>query len=122
MNALGCMHQAIRIQPTLKKGRDLYSFLLVNQGDADSIKELERLTYIDVNLNNWSAEQWVANGYLMYIKRKYERSVYFATQALVLNKKNVEALLLKAKALFEMQSYNEVLRHAEKIRQLAPYR
>lgn len=83
---------------------------------------MEKLAFSDTNVCNWSAEQWVVNGYLMYANKKYERAAFFGSQAIVLDKSNIEALLLKAKALLEYNKYDDVIRHCVEFRHFAPYR
>lgn len=122
-NAMNCMQRALRVYPQMKKGRDLYAFLLAqNSTQKESVKELERLAYSESPVNCWSAEQWVVNGYLMLVNKTYERATYFGNQALVLDKKNVEALLLKANAFFQLNKYNEAIRNGDEVRQIAPHR
>lgn len=121
--ALSCMQRAFRVFPHMKKFRDLYAFLLAqNSNEKESVKELERLAYSELSVNSWGFEQWVVNGYLMYINKNYDRATYFASQAMALNKKNPEALLLKASSFFQLNQFNDAIRHADEVRKLAPFR
>lgn len=75
---------------------------------------------IDVSL--WSTEQFVVFGNYLYSSKKYEKAVFYAHQALMLNKRNVEAFFLKAMTLCQLKKYIEASEHCIEALQICPYR
>lgn len=59
----------------------------------------------------------------MLFLKKYDRAAYFGQQACMMdNGKNVEALLLKANALFQLKKYQEAAVHCTEALQICPFR
>lgn len=70
----------------------------------------------------WSVEDWVALGNSMYALKKYDKAAYFAQQACWMDRRNVEAILLKANALFQIKKYQDAANHCNEALQICPYR
>lgn len=59
----------------------------------------------------------------MMFKKKYDKAAYFAQQACVMGDgRNVEALFLKASALFQLKKYQEAAVHCTEALKYCPYR
>lgn len=63
------------------------------------------MPFVDMSL--WPAEQYVVLGNYMYVNKKYDKSLYFGHQAFLLDSRNVEASLLKARSYMQNQKYQE---------------
>lgn len=83
---------------------------------------LEKLLTPTVDMSLWSSEQWVVYGNYMLVNKKFERALYFGAQACSINKRNVEAILLKANTLMQMGKYTEVIAHCIEAQSNCPYR
>ncbi|XP_030761563.1 anaphase-promoting complex subunit 7 [Sitophilus oryzae] len=120
--AIAILQKAIRLDPNLTFGRAFLSTLLAVSGNKEHQYTLENLApSSDAHL--WSVEQWIILGNLMYFLKKYEKAVYFAQQAwLMENSKNIEASLLKANSLVQLKKYSDAAIHASEAMQICPYR
>lgn len=101
----------MQAEPHLKTGRDLLSTLLANSAEKEHHMYLEKLLLPMVDMSLWSAEQFVVLGNYMYVNKKYDKALYFGHQACTLDKRNVEALLLKTRTLMQNQKYQEAAMH-----------
>lgn len=119
--ALSTLQRVAQIDPHFITGRDLLSTLLANSTKKDHYKELERLIP-DLDMSLWSSEHWVVMGYNMFVNNKYERAAYFGQQACLLNRRNVEALLLKAATFMQINKYQEASLHYREALQYCPNR
>lgn len=70
----------------------------------------------------WSADHWVVLGNSMYAQKKYDKAAYFAQQACWMDRRNVEAILLKANSLFQVKKYNDAANHCTEALQICPHR
>ncbi|KAJ8931903.1 hypothetical protein NQ314_015172 [Rhamnusium bicolor] len=119
--AISVLQKAIRIDPFLTTGRDLLSTLLAASSNKEHIRTLESLTpTMDMSL--WSSEHWVVLGNYMYALKKYDKAAYFGQQACLLDRRNVEALLLKANTLLQIKKYQDAASHCTEALQICPYR
>lgn len=115
------MFQAYRLDPNLLFGKDLYASLLANSGSKEHLKILESLTpTMDTSL--FTYEHWMILGNYVYANKKYENAAYFAQQAYLHNKKNVEPLLLKANVYFDLKKYQEVVAICTEAINICPFR
>ncbi|KAF5291187.1 hypothetical protein FQA39_LY14429 [Lamprigera yunnana] len=119
--AVSVLQRVAQNDPNFITGRDLLSTLLSNSSKKEHHRELERLIP-DLEMSLWSSEHWVVMGYHMYINSKYERAAYFGQQACLLNKRNVEALLLKAATFMQLNKYHEASLHYGQALQYCPNR
>lgn len=102
-------------------GKGLLSTLLASSGIKDNVRAIEGLIpSLDMSL--WSAEDWVVLGNSMYALKKYDKAAYFAQQACWMDRKNIEAILLKANALFQIKKYQDAATHCNEALQICPYR
>lgn len=111
----------MRIDPFLTTGRDLLSTLLAASGTKDNIRTLESLTST-MDMSLWSSEHWVVLGNYMYALKKYDKAAYFGQQACLMDRRNVEALLLKANTLVQLKKYQDAANHCTEALQICPYR
>ncbi|CAH1170860.1 unnamed protein product [Phaedon cochleariae] len=119
--AISILQKAIRLDPFLSIGRDLLSTLLAASGTKDHIKALESLTPV-MDMSMWTSEQWVVLGNYMYALKKYDKAAYFGQQACLLDRKNVEGLLLKANTLYQIKKYQDAVSHCSEALQICNYR
>lgn len=94
-------------EPHLKTGRDLLSTLLANSNEKEHHLYLEKLLLPMVDMSLWGPEQFVVLGNYMYVNKKYDKALYFGHQACILDQRNIEALLLKARTCIQNQKYQE---------------
>lgn len=120
--ALSILQKALHVDLNLIFGRDLLAYLLVNMNDKDHQRELEKLVNVDLEMSMWSCEHWVVMGWYMYSIQKFEKAAYFGQQALTINRKNVEALLLKAHTFMQIGKYHDAMLHFKEALQCTPYR
>lgn len=115
------LFQVIRLDPLSKHGKGLLSTLLAVSGNKDNFHAIESLipTY-DMSL--WRTEDWVVIGNSMYALKKYDKAAYFAQQAYWMDRKYVEAILLKANALFQLKKYQDAANQCTEAIQICPYR
>lgn len=106
----------------LKTGRDLLSTLLARSNEKEHHLYLEKLVSPTADTTAWTAEQWVAYGNYMYVNKKFPRALYFGHQACTMSPRNVEAMLLKANTLMQMEKYSEVAVHCIEAQSVCPYR
>ncbi|XP_019773037.1 anaphase-promoting complex subunit 7 isoform X2 [Dendroctonus ponderosae] len=118
--AISLLQKAVRIDPNLNWGLALLSTLLAASGNKEYQYELEKLTP-NLETSLWTDEHWVVLGNLMLLLKKYERAAYFGQQACMMGK-NVEALLLRANALFFLKKYQEAAVQCTNALQIAPFR
>ena len=120
--AISVLQRAMKLDQNLVFGRDLLSTLLATSGNSEHVEYLETLLpTCDMSL--WSTEHWVVLGNCMYCTKKYEKAVYFAQQALCSSHcKNIEAFLLKAKTLLELNKYQDAAQHCTEAIQICPFR
>ncbi|KAJ8920240.1 hypothetical protein NQ315_011901 [Exocentrus adspersus] len=119
--AISILQKAFRIDPFLTAGKDLLSTLLAASGTKDHIRTLESLApTMDMSL--WTSEHWVVLGNYMYALKKYDKAAYFGQQACLLDRRNVEALLLKANTLLQIKKYQDAASHCTEALQICPYR
>ncbi|XP_023312320.1 anaphase-promoting complex subunit 7-like [Anoplophora glabripennis] len=119
--AISVLQKAFRIDPFLTAGKDLLSTLLAASGTKDHIRTLESLIpTMDMSL--WSSEHWVILGNYMFALKKYDKAAYFGQQACVLDRRNIEALLLKANTLVQIKKYQDAASHCTEALQICPYR
>lgn len=97
----------MQAEPHLKTGRDLLSTLLTSSTEKEHQLYLEKLLVPMVDMSLWSPEQFVVLGNYMYVCKKYDKALYFGHQACMMDKRNVEALLLKANTCVQMGRYQE---------------
>lgn len=97
------------------------STLLAASGTKDHIRAIENLIP-NIDMSLWSAEHWVVLGNSMYALKKYDKATYFAQQAIWIDRNNVEAILLKANALFQIKKYQDAANHCTEALQMCPYR
>ncbi|XP_022918130.2 anaphase-promoting complex subunit 7 [Onthophagus taurus] len=122
-SALQYLQRAIRSDPNMRYGRDLYASLLARSTEKEHLQELERLVNnVDLNVNLWTAEYWVVMGYCIFVHKKFVRACNFGQKACSLNSRCVEALLLKAYTLFEVNKLSEALTHFKEAKTIAPTR
>lgn len=121
-NSLNYLQRAFRIDPEFKAGRDVYASLLAKSQEKEQVRELERLLNTDLDTSIWPSEQWIVVGYSMYVNKKYDRAAYFGQQAYLLNRRSVEAFLLKAYAFMQLNRYSEAAVHFKEAKTLAPNR
>lgn len=121
-SSLSYLQRAFRIDPDFKSGRDLYASLLAMSHEKEHLRELERLLNTDLETSVWPSEQWIIVGYSMYINKKYERAAYFGQQAYLLNRRSIEAFLLKAYALMQLNQYIKAIVHFKEAKAISPYR
>ncbi|CAH0554575.1 unnamed protein product [Brassicogethes aeneus] len=119
--AISILQRAYHLDPRLILGQDLFSTLLANSSNKEDIKILESLTPTQ-DMSLWTCEQWIVLGNYMYANKKYEKAAYFAQQAYTMNRKNVEALLLKANIYFQLKKYNEAATHCTEALNACSYR
>ncbi|XP_066247713.1 anaphase-promoting complex subunit 7 [Euwallacea similis] len=119
--AITQLQRAIRLDPNLTFGRDLLSTLLVHSDNKEYQCDLENLTS-KLEPSLWSPEHWVALGNLMLFHKKYDKATYFGQQACVMDSRNVEALFLKANALFQVKKYQEAAVHCTEALRICPFR
>lgn len=93
----------------MKTGRDLLSTLLANSSEKEHHIYLEKLLLPAVDMSLWSAENFVVLGNYMYVNKKYDKALYFGHQACILDKKNIDALLLKARTCMQNQKLQEAV-------------
>lgn len=110
-----------RIDPNFVTGRDFLATLLGNSSEKEHHRELEKLIP-DFEVSLWSPEHWVVMGYHMFVNDKYDRAAYFGQQACQLNRRNIEALLLKAATFMQINKYQEASYHYREALQCCPYR
>ncbi|VEN50938.1 unnamed protein product [Callosobruchus maculatus] len=119
--AISILQKALRLDPSLVAGRDLLSTLLAESGTKDHIQTLERLVpSMDTSL--WQCEHWIVLGNYNLATKKYDKAAYFGQQALVMDRTNVDAYLLKANALLHLKEYSMVASHCTEALQLCSYR
>ncbi|GJQ75763.1 putative anaphase-promoting complex subunit [Trypoxylus dichotomus] len=121
-NSIVYLQRAFRIDPNFRYGRDLYAALLAMSQEKENLRELDRLLNLDLDTSVWPAEQWIVVGYSMYVNKKYDRAAYFGQQAYSLNRRSVEAFLLKAYAFIQLNRYIEAVVHFREAKTIAPNR
>ncbi|XP_044272274.1 anaphase-promoting complex subunit 7 [Tribolium madens] len=120
--AIGVLQRAVKLDQNLVFGRDLLATLLASSGTSEHVEDLESLIPTS-DMSLWTSEHWVVIGNLMYSTRRHEKAVYFAQQALYASQsKNIEALLLKAKTLLELNKYQDAAHHCTEALQICPFR
>lgn len=117
--AVCALHRAINLDPYSPTGLDVLASLLSKE---DKIDELERLIPVDLDLNRYSSEHWVAMAYYMYSTKKYSKAAYFAQKACDLSPRNVEALILKGSILLDLKKYPDAAVHLREAMQISPFR
>lgn len=120
-NALAVLQRVARNEPYYINGRDLLATLLANSTEKEHHKDLEHLIP-DFDTSLWFTEHWVVMGYHMFVTNKYERAAYFGQQACLLNKRNIEALLLKAATFMQIHKFHEASLHYREALQYCPNR
>ncbi|KAK9687581.1 Tetratricopeptide repeat [Popillia japonica] len=121
-NSITYLQRAFHIDPHFKTGRDLYASLLAMSQEKENLRELERLLNIELDTAVWPSEQWVVVGYNMYVNKKYDKAAYFGQQAYALNRRSVEAFLLKAYAFMQLSRYIEAVVHFREAKTITPNR
>ncbi|CAG9836544.1 unnamed protein product [Diabrotica balteata] len=119
--AISILQKCLRLDPNLVNGRDLLSTLLAASGTKEHIRALEAMTPT-MDMSAWSAEHWVVLGNYMYALKKYDKAAYFGQQACLLDRRNIEALLLKANTLLQIKKYSDAATHCTEALQLCNYR
>ena len=56
-------------------------------------------------------EPWIAMGYYCYVNKKGSRSLFFAHKACMVDRRSVEALLLKGNILLDMKKLQDAMNH-----------
>lgn len=120
--ALAELQRAVLRDPNMIHGRDLLANLLANSSDKEHLKELERLMHVDIDIAHWSCEHWIVLGWYWFATKKYEKAAHFARQACLMNRKNVEALLLMAHTLMQITKYLDALLNFKDAVRYCPYR
>ncbi|XP_057662678.1 anaphase-promoting complex subunit 7 [Diorhabda carinulata] len=119
--AISTLQKILRLDPNMIIGRDLLSTLLAASGTKEHNRALEALIpSMDTSL--WSAEHWVVLGNYMYTLKKYDKAAYFGQQACLLDKRNLEALLLKANTFLQIKKYQDASNHCTEALQLCNFR
>ncbi|KAL4223795.1 Anaphase promoting complex subunit 7 [Mactra antiquata] len=111
--------RAHAVDPLHIKHLDVFAYLLYKE---KKVTELNSLCHQLMSASEEAAESWVANGYYALLNKKYCRAIYFAQKANNIDSTNVEALLLKATGLFELNKKNESVMHFQEAMRLAPHR
>ncbi|XP_076266881.1 anaphase-promoting complex subunit 7 [Rhynchophorus ferrugineus] len=120
--AIAVLQKAVRLDPNLPSGKSFLSTLLATSGNREYQSALENLVPT-TDTHMWSIDHWIILGNLMYFLKKYEKAVYFAQQATLLDSnRNIEACLLKANALTRLEKYNDAAIQATEAVQMCPYR
>jgi anaphase-promoting complex subunit 7 len=78
--------------------------------------------YIFFLVSEESPEPWIAMGYYCYVSKKGNRSLFFAHKACMLDRRSVEALLLKGNILLDMKKLQDAMNHFREAVVLAPHR
>lgn len=117
MKAKHYLQRVFQISPNLKTGRDLLASLLYGANDKESISDLEKLANIESDVSQWTSEEWIVVGYLMLVHKRYDRAAYFAQQACNLNKRNIEAFLLKGESFMQLAKYHDALQQYREVLQ-----
>nr|CAI5840221.1 unnamed protein product [Callosobruchus analis] len=119
--AISVLQKALRLDPSMVTGKDLLSTLLAESGTKDDILTLEGLIpSLDTSL--WQCEHWIVLGNYNLCGKKYDKAAYFGQQALLMDRRNVDAYLLKAKALLHLKEYSIAASHCTEAIQLCSYR
>ncbi|CAH1963459.1 unnamed protein product [Acanthoscelides obtectus] len=119
--AISILQKALRLDPTLVTGRDLLSTLLAESATKEHIRFLEGLVpSLDTSL--WQCEHWVVLGNYNLALKKYDKVGYFGQQALLMDRTNIDAYLLKAKAFLHLKGYLIAANYCTEALQLCPYR
>lgn len=71
---------------------------------------------------SWSCEQWIVIGNFRYTKKNYDKALLYGERALELDKRNIEAFILKANSLIQLKCYHEAVKHCTEALQLCPFR
>nr|CAH7766831.1 unnamed protein product [Callosobruchus chinensis] len=119
--AISILQKALRLDPSLVTGRDLLSTLLAESGTKDHIQTLEGLVpSLDTSL--WQCEHWIVLGNYNLSVKKYDKAAYVGHQALLMDRINIDAYLLKARALLHLKEYSMAVTHCTEALQLCSYR
>ncbi|CAH1801460.1 unnamed protein product [Owenia fusiformis] len=118
-NAGLVLRRAHSLDPLLLYKMDLLAYLLYKEKKT---KELESLSSTLMHTTEFAPEPWVAMGYYCLATKKGTRAVYFAQKGYMIDNKNIEALLLKGIALFDMKKLQEATVHFREALRIAPYR
>ncbi|KAG5888091.1 hypothetical protein JTB14_021892 [Gonioctena quinquepunctata] len=118
--AISILQKALRLDPFLTVGKDLLSTLLAASGTKEHIRALENLVPA-TDMSLWTSEHWVVLGNYNYAMKKYDKAAYFGQQACLMDRKNVEALLLKANTLMQIKKYNDAASHCTEALQICNY-
>ncbi len=108
-----------RIDPTNLHGMDVLAAIMYKDQRE---KELDQLTIDLMGMSEEATEPWIVFGYQCFLKKKFQKAVYFAHKACMLNQRDVEALLLKGNVLFELKKLNEAIDHFREAMVVAPWR
>lgn len=109
------------MDPLAKAGKSLLSTLLATSGNKDHFHAIESLIP-NIDMALWKPEDWVVLGNSMYALKKYDKAAYFAQQAYLIDKRNVDAILLKANSLYQLKKYPDAASHCTEALQLCTYR
>lgn len=120
--ALKTLQRVVQLDNGFITGRDLLGTLLARSGEKEDLRELERLATIELETSRWACEHWIVMGWYMYANKKYEKAAYFGHQACLMQKCNVEALLLKAHTFLALSKHVEALLHFKDAIHHAPQR
>lgn len=109
------------INPNFIHGKDFLASLLSKSFEKGHHQEIEKLIP-DMDTSMWSSEHWVVLGYHMFVNKKFVRAGYFAKQACLLNKRNIEAILLRAAIFNQLNEFQEASCQYREALQYCPQR
>lgn len=95
--------------------------LLSHSSNKEHHRDLERLIP-DFDTSLWTCEHWNVLGFHAMTTNKFDRAVYFGQQALNLNKKSAEGILLKAEAFLQLKKFPEAVTHYREVTHSNPHR
>ncbi|XP_039290705.1 anaphase-promoting complex subunit 7 isoform X4 [Nilaparvata lugens] len=117
--ALVTLKRAHSLDKNQQRGLDILAALLASE---KQISELEKLVPVSWTNEEHGPQAWIALSYLLYANNNLTRAAYLAQKACYLCPRNVEALVLKGKLLFDLKQYTEAISHFREAFKMAPHR
>ncbi|XP_075231419.1 anaphase-promoting complex subunit 7-like [Lycorma delicatula] len=117
--ALITLQRAHAVDPSNQRGIDILAALLANE---KQISEMERLIPVSWTHEEHGPQAWTALSYLLYVNNNLSRAAYLAQKACFFSPRNVEALILKGKILYDLKKYQEAVTHFREAFRVAPFR
>ncbi|KAL3268925.1 hypothetical protein HHI36_008012 [Cryptolaemus montrouzieri] len=120
--AIEILQRAHKLDTNMTYGLDLLANLLADTEDENYSEYLENLVPKS-DMQSWSSEHWIVFAFYMYNCKNFEKSAYFAHQALTVGgKNNIEALLAKAHSFFKLGKYQEAATACADAMQICAFR